>query len=187
MKRTGEQIFIKFLDESDAGTLLRLELNNRDFFQRYTPLRNEDFYTLEGQLARIKEENEKRERDLCYSFGIFLVGQGELIGTVALSEVERGPLQSCWIGYCLDKYHNGKGYTTEAVRLVVSYAFRELKLHRIEAGVMPHNIRSMKVLEKAGFHKEGIARQNVKINGKWEDHQTFAIIHEEEEEKTVLK
>lgn len=187
MKRTGELVFVKILDESDAEALLHLELNNRDFFQKYTPLRNEDFYTLEGQLARIKEENEKRKRDLLYSFGIFLVEQGELIGTVALSEVERGPLQSCWIGYCLDKHHNGKGYTTEAVRLVVSYAFRELKLHRIEAGVMPHNIGSMKVLEKAGFHKEGIARENVKINGKWEDHQTLAIINEEEEGETVLK
>lgn len=48
---------------------------------------------------------------------------------------------------------------TEAVRLVVGYAFHELKLHRIEAGVMPRNLGSMRVLEKAGFHKEGIARK----------------------------
>ncbi len=59
----------------------------------------------------------------------------------------------------------------EAVRLMVDYAFTELKLHRIEAGVMPRNLGSIRVLEKAGFHREGIARSNVLINGKWEDHQ----------------
>jgi [ribosomal protein S5]-alanine N-acetyltransferase len=67
---------------------------------------------------------------------------------------------------------------SEAVRLIVTYAFEELKLHRIEAGVMPHNAGSIKVLLKAGFHKEGIARKNVKIDGTWQDHQVLAIINE---------
>ncbi|MET3851852.1 RimJ/RimL family protein N-acetyltransferase [Paenibacillus sp. OAE614] len=69
---------------------------------------------------------------------------------------------------------------TEAVRLMVDYAFTELKLHRIEAGVMPRNLGSIRVLEKAGFHREGIARSNVLINGKWEDHQVLAIINPED-------
>jgi ribosomal-protein-alanine N-acetyltransferase len=68
---------------------------------------------------------------------------------------------------------------TEAVRLVVRFAFEQLKLHRLEAGVMPHNLGSIRVLEKAGFHKEGIAKKNVKINGRWEDHQILAIINED--------
>ncbi len=71
---------------------------------------------------------------------------------------------------------------TETVRLVVDYAFHELKLHRIEAGVMPRNLGSMRVLEKAGFHKEGIARKNVKINGVWEDHQVLAILNPDDEQ-----
>lgn len=61
------------------------------------------------------------------------------------------------------------------------YAFDHLQLHRIEAGVMPHNKASIRVLEKAGFHKEGVAKKNVKINGKWEDHQVLAIINPEDE------
>ncbi|MGK0468891.1 GNAT family N-acetyltransferase, partial [Clostridium sp.] len=80
------------------------------------------------------------------------------------------------VGYALDKQFNGKGYMTEAIKLVVRFAFNELSLHRIEAGVMPTNIGSITVLEKAGFCKEGIARKNVKINGKWKDHQMLAII-----------
>ncbi len=81
------------------------------------------------------------------------------------------------MGYSLDQEHNGKGYTTEAAKLVVKYAFETLNLHRIEAGVMPDNIASIRVLEKAGFHKEGIARKNVKINGRLEDHQMLAILN----------
>nr|WP_313897340.1 GNAT family protein [Bacillus cereus group sp. BfR-BA-01380] len=158
-----------------------MESKNRDFFQLYTALREDDFYTLEGQKERIRKGNEKQELDEQYSFGIYLNETGELIGSVTLSGVLRGPLQSCFIGYNLGKHHNGKGYMTEAVKLVVSYAFDELKLHRIEAGVMPHNIGSIKVLEKSGFHKEGIARENVKINGRWTDHQVLAIVNDNDE------
>ncbi|GMA58037.1 acetyltransferase (GNAT) family protein [Alicyclobacillus sacchari] len=77
----------------------------------------------------------------------------------------------------MDKAYNGRGYTTEAVRLVVDYAFRVLKLHRIEAGVMPHNEGSIRVLEKSGFEKEGLSKKNVLINGKWEEHLHFAIVN----------
>lgn len=89
----------------------------------------------------------------------------------------RGSLQSAFIGYFLDKSQNGKGYATEAVKLITLFAFDTLKLHRIEAGVMPSNPASIRVLEKAGYHKEGIAVKNVRINGKWEDHQVLAIIN----------
>jgi ribosomal-protein-alanine N-acetyltransferase len=99
-----------------------------------------------------------------------------LIGDVVLFHIFRGPLQRCLIGYSLDKQYNGNGYSTEAVSLAVEFAFNELKLHRVEAGVMLNNIGSMRVLEKAGFHREGIERKGVKINGQWEDHQIFAII-----------
>ncbi len=77
----------------------------------------------------------------------------------------------------MDKEHNAKGYTTEALQLVVDFAFRELKLHRIEAGAMLDNIASIRVLEKVGFKKEGIAKGNIRINGKWTDHQILAIIN----------
>lgn len=70
---------------------------------------------------------------------------------------------------------------TEAVKLIVDFAFHELKLHRIEAGVMPRNLGSMRVLEKAGFHK-GHRPKNVKINGVWEDHQVLAILNPDDEQ-----
>lgn len=182
-----QEIFIRQLELSDAEDLLKLEVENRDFFQLYSPLKDEKFYTIDGQVERIEKNVLLTKQDSVYSFGIFLTDSKQLIGNVTLSEVARGNYQSCWIGYYLDRKHNGKGYMTKAVKLVVDYGFNELKLHRIEAGVMPHNIRSIKVLEKAGFHKEGIAIENVKINGRWENHQTLAIVNNEEYNSKVIR
>lgn len=180
MKRLAADIEVKALELADAEALFQLETRNREFFQRYTTPRNEDFYTRIGQQERIRADIEKARLDQAYACGIYLVESGELIGRIALSEVARGPFQSAWIGYYLDQEQNGKGYMTKAVRLMVELAFEEWGLHRIEAGVMPHNVGSIKVLEKAGFHKEGIAKKNVIINGRWEDHQILAILNEEE-------
>ncbi|MEO2077079.1 MAG: GNAT family protein [Bacillus sp. (in: firmicutes)] len=172
----SESIYIRPFITSDAAALLELQLANRDFFQKFSMERDDNFYTLEAQLERIPQYQELSQNDQSYNFGIFTYDD-TLIGTINLFHVMRGSLQSAFIGYFLDKNHNGKGYTTEAAKLIVDYGFNELDLHRIEAGVMPHNIGSIRVLEKAGFHKEGIAVKNVKINGKWEDHQVLAIIN----------
>ncbi len=178
MQLKGEKIYLRPLEVSDAQEMLELQLSNKEFFEKYSSTRNEKFYTLDYQREAIEKNKIQMEKDEKYSFGIFLNDTDKLIGSIALAEVLRGPLQSCFIGYTLDKPHNGKGYMTEAVRLLVDFGFKELALHRIEAGVMPHNLGSIRVLEKAGFHKEGIARKNVEINGKWEDHQVLAIINE---------
>lgn len=181
MELETRNIFVRLLEIQDAESVVSLELKNREFFQAFAALRREDFYTLEGQRGRIRTSRKRKELDEYYLFGIFLKDTQDLIGTLMLSEILRGALQSCYIGYFLDQVHNGKGLMTEAVKLAIDFAFDVLKLHRIEAGVMPHNIGSIRVLEKSGFIKEGIARKNVKINGKWEDHQILAIINDKEE------
>ncbi|TVY04323.1 GNAT family N-acetyltransferase [Cohnella terricola] len=170
-------IYIRPLNIEDSLEILRLETENREFFEMFSMTRSNDFYTMENQIKRITKNQESMLKDQEYNFGIFTNNIDKLIGTINLFQVIRGSLQNAFIGYFLDKSSNGKGYATESVKLVVDYAFNELMLHRIEAGVMLHNIASMRVLEKAGFHKEGIAQKNVKINGIWEDHQVLAIIN----------
>ncbi|WP_175989715.1 GNAT family N-acetyltransferase [Bacillus sp. Marseille-Q1617] len=180
MKREGKNIYIRPYTLADAEAMLAFELENREFFKDFSPLMKDDFYTLQSQKDRVERTKKRMENDEYYAFGIFHNDTDELIGNISLSDVIRGPLQCCYIGYSVSKKQNGKGYTTEAVQLVVDYAFKELNLHRVEAGVMLHNIASMRVLEKARFHKEGIFIKNVKINGKWEDHQHYAIVNPED-------
>ncbi|MCP3739373.1 GNAT family N-acetyltransferase [Rossellomorea sp. BNER] len=174
---TSENIYIRPFVEDDAEELVHFQIKNRKFFEKFAMIRDNDFYTLDVQKQSILDARKLAEEDKDYQFGIFLNDHNQLIGTINLFGVLRGSLQNCFIGYFLDKKHNGKGYTTEAVKLMVEYAFEKLHIHRIEAGVIPHNIGSIRVLEKAGFHKEGIAIKNVKINGRWEDHQVLAIIN----------
>lgn len=177
MAQTTDPIYIRLLEEKDAEGLWKLELKNRDFFKEFSIARTEEFYTLNFQQQLINTWKENAKQDIDYHFGIFLQESNELIGSVNLYMVRREPAHNAIVGYVLDKDSNGKGFMTLAVKKLVAYAFHTLNLHRLEAGVMPHNIGSIRVLEKAGFHKEGIAKSNVKINGEWEDHQILAIIN----------
>jgi len=59
------------------------------------------------------------------------------------------------------------------------FAFEHAGLHRVQAAVVPRNAASARVLEKAGFHEEGLARRYLLINGAWEDHVLFALLAED--------
>ncbi|OQR57340.1 GNAT family N-acetyltransferase [Bacillus sp. CDB3] len=156
MKLVGQQIYIRLYKISDANELAKLHTRNREFFQRVCPLLPEAFYTEEHQKIRIEQALKKTEEGLVYPFGIFLKETDKLIGDISLTQIARGDVQSCYTGFTLDKEYNAKGYTTEA---------------------LPDNIASIWVLEKVGFKKEGIAKENIKINGKWTDHQILGIIN----------
>ncbi|MHA6480942.1 GNAT family N-acetyltransferase [Paenibacillus sp. strain BS8-2] len=175
------RVYVRFPYVSDAADLAAMNNRNREFFELFSPITDEDFYTEEYQRQSIVRGRADRMEDRKYNFVVCLKENDEIIGTVGLSFVTRGPLQSCMIGYSLDKGHNGMGYMTEAVEQVVQYAFNELKFHRIVGEASPRNPGSIRVLEKAGFHKEGISRSNLKIKGVWEDHQVLAIINPSEE------
>ncbi|WP_173917191.1 GNAT family N-acetyltransferase [Halobacillus sp. Marseille-Q1614] len=177
----GKKVYIRPLEVEDSKDMAVFQRDNRAFFEKFSMERGDEFYSEDTQRSRIKDFHEEMLKDDGYYFGIFKQEDDQLAGTINLFQVLRGSLQGAFVGYFIDQKHNGHGFATEAVELIVEYAFKELQLHRIEAGVMPRNIASIRVLEKAGFHKEGIARKNVKINGKWEDHQMLALINPEDE------
>ncbi|MDF9824652.1 ribosomal-protein-alanine N-acetyltransferase [Breznakia sp. PF5-3] len=175
MEKQG--IYIRELTVTDIDALLSYEIKNRDFLKDTIPLKADIYYTLAGQQQRLENILTCKMNDLGYSYGVFLKKDHTLIGTIDLFQVERGPLQSAWLGYALDKDYQGYGYTTQGVREVIEIGFNDLQLHRIEAGAMPRNEASIRVLEKTGFQKEGLSLKNVQINGKWEDHYLFAILN----------
>lgn len=101
-----------------------------------------------------------------------------IAGTLNLRQIFRRKFQNAYIGYQLFSGFTGHGYMTEAVALALRFAFRELKLHRIEASVQPTNLASIGVLMRNGFVCEGTASRYLKINGRWRDHERWAIIKE---------
>lgn len=175
---TSHGIYISPLELKDTENLLELRLNNRLTHEPFEPKRDEQFYTLESQQRIINQRLVDAQEDKAYMFGVYLL-DGQLIGQITLSNVSRGIAQYADLGYLMDYRMQGKGYMTAAVGLILGYAFRALGLHRVQAAVLLHNEASRRVLEKSGFKPEGIARQYLKINGQWQDHQTYSILAED--------
>ncbi|MGW9530803.1 GNAT family N-acetyltransferase [Paenibacillus terrae] len=88
------------------------------------------------------------------------------------------PVRTYTLDYFLDEQYNGQGFTTEAVRLALKFAFGPGGLRRVQAGVMPRNKGSIQVLEKVGFRYDGFAEYYLKINGVWEHHNLYSITQE---------
>lgn len=123
---------------------------------------------------RIRAYARDMRDDLGYAFFICDSTRGNLLGGVTLSNVRRGSSQSASLGYWIGAPHAGGGRMQAAVQTLLPFAFGALHLHRIEAATMPANAASIRVLEASGFHREGVARSFLKINGQWEDHILFA-------------
>ncbi|MDH4616834.1 GNAT family protein [Brevibacillus sp. AY1] len=172
--RNQEAIYLRPMQVSDAYELHSLRTRNHHFLQPFEPIRPAAHLTLTGQTEQLAQAERDFAAGTGYAFGIFLNDTDQLIGRIALSNVVRGAWQNATLGYFLDQVQNGKGYTSMAVGLVLDFAFNTAELHRVQAGVMPHNLPSIRVLEKNGFRREGLSLHYLQINGKWEDHLIFA-------------
>jgi len=151
---------------------------NREFLRPYEPVRDEIFFEIETQRELLSDLVEKQSRGEAYRFYISQKENPEkIIWMLGLNNVIRGCFCSCFISYSLDENCINRGYMTEAVSVVVKYAFGELGLHRIEGNAMPRNKASLRVLKKCGFCKEGLAKKYLKINGVWEDHIHMVILN----------
>jgi RimJ/RimL family protein N-acetyltransferase len=90
------------------------------------------------------------------------------------------------VGYALISSERNKGYGTEALKIMVDYLFLSKDIVRIQAGTNVENKSSQRVLEKTGFKKEGIARKETFVRGKWTDFYRYSILREEWKEPKVL-
>ena len=102
-----------------------------------------------------------------------------LAGVVNFSEIVRGVFQSAYVGYYGFAGMTGQGYMTEGMALALDFAFRHEGLHRIEANVQPGNARSLALVERVGFVREGYSRRYVKVGGRWRDHVRLALLAED--------
>lgn len=175
----GQQCSLRTFNLSDARALTKLLVDNKFYWATYEPLHRDEFYTEETQYKKILESMHLLQTNREFSFGIFYNETGRLIGHISLYSIKRLPYSSGFIGYSMDEKFIGRGIVTEAVRLVMEFAFSTLNMHRIEAYVAPQNLGSIRVLEKSGFTREGLLRELLFINGKWVDHYMYAILQRE--------
>ena len=125
---------------------------------------------------------QRREWKRGQSFTFFIAPReddGRILGRVALGGILLGAFRNAYLGYWIDREHQGKGLVTEAVRATTGFAFVTAGLHRVQAAVMPRNTGSHRVLAKVGYRHEGLALRYLSIAGAWEDHELYAMTVEE--------
>ena len=103
----------------------------------------------------------------------------ELVGVVNASEIVLGAFKSAYLGYYGFEPHQGQGAMTAGLRRVVGGLFRNHKLHRLEANIQPDNEASIRLVKRLGFRLEGYSPRYLKIAGRWQDHERWAITSEE--------
>ncbi len=161
----------------DAPALAELVRVNREFMAPWEPERDESYFTADGQRAALQDAL-RRYLEGSSLPRVIVTDSGQVAGRITLNGIVRGALQSCSVGYWVGAADNGRGLATAAVREIISAAFSDLGLHRIQAETLPHNFASQRVLARNGFVRIGLAPKYLKIAGSWQDCILFQLLND---------
>jgi ribosomal-protein-alanine N-acetyltransferase len=181
----GRRILLRTLSDADYDQWFEVRNRCHDWLLRWEPRPANATHLAEDRrsfASRCAIRDRERQLGSAYGFGIFTTNR--LVGELTLSSIQRGPLQSAFLGYWVDEKFAGQGLVPEAVVTALQFAFDSLRLHRIEINIIPRNDPSLRVVTKLGLRAEGVAERYLEIDGAWEDHARFAITAEEWAERS---
>jgi [ribosomal protein S5]-alanine N-acetyltransferase len=167
---------LRMPEKGDFAAWAALRGASRAFLQPWEPSWPEDDLTPEAFRRRVARYRQERLNDSSYSFLLFRREEGVLLGGLTLAHIRRRAAMSANLGYWMGAGHAGNGIMSAAVPAICRLAFGSLGLERIEAACLPENHASIRVLEKAGFKREGFARAYLSIAGMRRDHLLFALL-----------
>ncbi|MDD3866521.1 MAG: GNAT family N-acetyltransferase [Eubacteriales bacterium] len=177
-----DRLILRVLKGRDAKLVCDYYQRNEAFLREWEPQRDADFFTRRGQRRDLAAEYRMIRREQMLKLWLFKREDPErVIGMISFTNLLYGDFCSCFLGYKLDQAEINRGYMTEALEFGIELMFRQYGLHRIEANIMPHNVRSLRVVEKLGFKQEGLARRYLKINGQWRDHIHMTLLNQQME------
>lgn len=172
----GPRIKLRLPKRGDYHEWAELRRISRQFLTPWEPRWGADELERSAWRERLKRYRLEFSSGAAVPFLIFDAQNGGLLGGITLSNIRYGVAQCASVGYWLGEPHAGKGLMVDALELVAVYAFQRMRLHRLEAACIPDNNRSVRVLEKAGFKREGLLNSYLKINGIWQDHYLYARV-----------
>ncbi|MBN9669128.1 GNAT family N-acetyltransferase [Roseibium aggregatum] len=164
---------------SDFKAWAEIRAQSHSFLKPWEPLWPADDLTKTGFRRRLRRYARERKEGRSLSFLLFSARTNEILGGLTVSNIRRGVSQTATLGYWMGQRHAGKGHMSAAVAMILPFCFDVLNLHRIEAACLPTNSPSLRLLENAGFRREGYARNYLLINGSWQDHLLFGCLAEE--------
>ena len=172
-----ERLIFKILHTDAAGQVLDFYLRDKDLFEKFEPERMANFYTIAHQRALLKCEYNLALKLSNVRFYVYRKDlPNVIIGTFCFHNITKFPYFSCELGYKFSSSCHGMGYATEAISLGIQVMLQDLKLHRINAWVLPDNLPSIRLLQRLGFEQEGITKEYLPLNGQWQDHLHFAMV-----------
>lgn len=171
-----EHLFLRPPRHSDYRAWAAERRASRRFLTPWEPTWAEDHLTRAAFRHRVSWAERSIRQERAYPFFIFRSADGALLGAVTIDNIRRGPAETGTVGYWIGEAHGGKGVMTEALGAIADFAFGRLGLGRLEAGCLPENTSSRKVLERCGFKYEGVGQAYLRINGRWRDHVLYARI-----------
>jgi [ribosomal protein S5]-alanine N-acetyltransferase len=167
-------VYLRAALASDEREFRALRLGSRRFHARWgivPPRGIEPGSRRDFRLHLDRGRKTDRERWL-----VCLVESEAILGSFTIGGIRRGFHESAVLGYWIGASHAGKGYMREALQLVLRRAFVDLKLHRLEAEILPENEASRALVRGAGFQLEGVARQFARLGERWRDHERWALL-----------
>jgi RimJ/RimL family protein N-acetyltransferase len=168
----GKNVNLRVMEKENLSFYVKW-VNDPSFFGEYNPLEQTTKAEMEKGYDTAPPERKR-----------FFVEKkdGTKIGVVGVF-----PVGDLWeMGFALIPSERGKGYGTEAVTISVDYLFLSRDLVRVQATTDLRNVASQKVLEKAGFTREGVVRKSIFLRGQWRDLLLYSILREEWKEPRIL-
>ncbi|WP_405898010.1 GNAT family N-acetyltransferase [Streptomyces sp. NBC_00727] len=163
---------------ADAASLAAALTRSRTYMKPWEPVRPDFFYTEEGQRARLAGLLADRDAGRSMPW-VLSDAEDRAVGAFTLDAIVLGACHSAVLGYWVDVELAGRGLATTAVRAICEVARNDLRLHRVEACTVLHNVASQRVLAKCGFEEFGVAPRYMHIDGEWRDHRLFhRILHD---------
>lgn len=174
-----DRLRLSVYKKSRAAEVTNYLCRNRQFHKKWSQTHPDRYFTLAVQKKYLKYDADEYIKERLFPMWITLKDDpSTVIGRVSLFNIAMGGMRLCQLGYHLDEEYQHKGYMTEAVKCITSFALKDLRLHRIEAFILPDNERSLALIRKCGYRYEGTRRSYMNINGEWRDHETFYFMDE---------
>ena len=172
----GDGLVLRLPEPGDYAAWRAVREESGDFLRPWEPRWPADDLTRTGYRRRLLRYRRDAAERVGYTYFLFGEDSGELLGGLSLSNIRMGAARTCSLGYWMSKRHAGHGIMRRAVRLVLPEIFLTMDLERIEAGCIPGNMRSVRLLESLGFKREGLMRGFLEIDGRRQDHILFAML-----------
>ena len=176
---TTQRLVLRASHPGFAAAAADFYARNREVHACWNPPLPPAAFSADGQRERLAEAASAAAAGSGIGWWLFALDEPEMaLGQIHFTQITRRAFCNAMLGYAIDAAHEGRGLMREALQATLADVFSaRVGLHRVQANVRPENTRSLALLDRLGFEREGLAREYLFIDGAWRDHVMTALRH----------